>query len=645
MAILFNAGRFKATDLDNAPISGAFLAFYALNTSTPQPVYTDPSLTVALMNPVQADGNGLFPEVWLDDSLPTYKVVFLQPDVTDPTIPGATIWTIGQYNTAFNVDALNRLQNPQTPAELNAGVIPTNFLYRPYTFLRYGLDPTGAVDSTTAINNCFLAAAQANHATVRMGISGALVKVNGAINWPVDKVGCDWEGAFLDCTGLTSGYTLNPTATFADSTTRVGLVKSHPMENFTAMGPSTASNHLSGTGFINITDTGTGTGLAGITIRNGGCYNFFTHFNSATGCFFTAFENWEFATVVYNAANGFTSNFLNLPVAAVSGERNSFTNCYFGIAASSTSTVILNQANNNADTYFKNCSFDAIGAAGRLFTITNGACFWDGCHLEASLDTDYWVFVSGNSTVFAWDQLTIVVDGAKTAFPIFQCDSSVVSGAISVGSTFFVDVSAYSLPLIGGTGIVVQPGPVMVFVGGTLPNYVADALNILSNGLFGITNFTRDGWVAAGPAVPTIVNTPLPPAVVWAPTAVNVIKFTVASAQTNTLTLTRPCKPGQIITGQYYLRADLLTGSGANFNVGVAYLDASGATLLSYNSTFPSGITTTQAYTLTSLNPGGGGYVRAPRGTVNVFVQMTFIGVTVTGAPIVYVGSIELDIQ
>lgn len=48
------------------------------------------------------------------------------------------------------------LFQPQTQAEANAGVVPTNLFYVPGNVLRYGADPAGIVDSATAINNALL---------------------------------------------------------------------------------------------------------------------------------------------------------------------------------------------------------------------------------------------------------------------------------------------------------------------------------------------------------------------------------------------------------------------------------------------------------------------------------------------------------
>ena len=52
---------------------------------------------------------------------------------------------------------------PQTAAELAASVTPTNYGYAPGDVRRYGADPTGVADSTTAINNAILVALAATH--------------------------------------------------------------------------------------------------------------------------------------------------------------------------------------------------------------------------------------------------------------------------------------------------------------------------------------------------------------------------------------------------------------------------------------------------------------------------------------------------
>lgn len=580
----------------------------------------------APLNPFRygADGTG-----GVNDVTARARVLLVQAQVA--ATAGIKEWQNGLAVAAY----------PQTAAEAAASIVPTDYRHRPYTFLRYGLDPTGVSDSTAAINNCFLAAAQANHAKVYMGVSGALVKVNGTINWPVDKCGCDWEGAWLDCTGKTANtVTLQPTSTFADVTTRVGLIKSHPMENFVAMGPVTQANQASYTSdvFILFQDNAVNV-IAGVTIRNGGSYNFYKHAQFLNGAFFEHFDNWEFGVVVFNATNGFTKYFVDMSTASTnSGERNSFSNCFFAIAASSTGTVMLNQGNNNADTYFKNCSFDAIGTSARLMTITAGEVYLDDCHLEGSGDTDKWFALSGSNSVLAWDQLTIVVDGAKTAFSLFDCDSTVSAGCMVMGTTMFVSATAYTVPLISGTGRVQTPGTLAAFGGGTAPQYISSRINLISDGGFVNNSLARDGWAVSGAAPPTLSNTAVPAG------ATNSLKITCATGQNNIATLTRACKPGQIVTMQCNLEATVFTGSGATAALNLNFLDAGGDVLQTIQLAFPGITTTVGVFTTYPPQAGGGTYASAPAGTVNVQLSLNVSGGTITGSPILYASNFILNV-
>ena len=52
------------------------LYFYQTGTSTPQDTYTTNALSVAHANPVEADSAGVFPAIYLDPTLPHYRVTY-----------------------------------------------------------------------------------------------------------------------------------------------------------------------------------------------------------------------------------------------------------------------------------------------------------------------------------------------------------------------------------------------------------------------------------------------------------------------------------------------------------------------------------------------------------------------------------------
>lgn len=73
MAFLFDTGIFSVVSAAGATLPGAKLYFYAAGTSTPQNTYSDMALTVPNLNPVVADANGRFSEIWMGTSL--YKII------------------------------------------------------------------------------------------------------------------------------------------------------------------------------------------------------------------------------------------------------------------------------------------------------------------------------------------------------------------------------------------------------------------------------------------------------------------------------------------------------------------------------------------------------------------------------------------
>jgi len=59
----------RATDANGNTLSGAQWFFYTTGTTTPQPVYTNATLSVAHTNPVVADAGGEFPAIYFDSNL------------------------------------------------------------------------------------------------------------------------------------------------------------------------------------------------------------------------------------------------------------------------------------------------------------------------------------------------------------------------------------------------------------------------------------------------------------------------------------------------------------------------------------------------------------------------------------------------
>lgn len=84
---------------------------------------------------------------------------------------------------------IGALLYPRTAAELSAGVTPSSYAYPPGHFQRYGADPTGTSDSTTAINNAIACSGVANFASRQFAFcDGGDFRIDGTIT--VDAYQC-----------------------------------------------------------------------------------------------------------------------------------------------------------------------------------------------------------------------------------------------------------------------------------------------------------------------------------------------------------------------------------------------------------------------------------------------------------------------
>jgi hypothetical protein len=138
------------------PLSGGKLFTYIAGTSTKQPTYTDSTQTVQNSNPIILNSRGEC-SMWLDQTL-VYKLVLAPANDTDP--PTSPLNTVDNVITPvpftlsqLTQQVLGTILYPQTPAEIFANVTPVLYYYPPGNALRYGVDPTGTVDSTALIQN------------------------------------------------------------------------------------------------------------------------------------------------------------------------------------------------------------------------------------------------------------------------------------------------------------------------------------------------------------------------------------------------------------------------------------------------------------------------------------------------------------
>jgi hypothetical protein len=140
----------KFFDNNGTPMAGGLLFTYVSGTSTKLATYKDQAGTLN-SNPIVLDFRGEA-NVWLDQTL-TYKFVLAPVGDTDP--PTKPIWTVNNISAAVTYASLTQqilgqIIYPRTAAEIAAAITPTSYIYPPGNVLRYGADPTGSADSSTA---------------------------------------------------------------------------------------------------------------------------------------------------------------------------------------------------------------------------------------------------------------------------------------------------------------------------------------------------------------------------------------------------------------------------------------------------------------------------------------------------------------
>jgi len=179
LSMLAGAGA-QFFDNNGIPLAGGLVYTYAAGTNTPQAAYTTSAGSIAHANPIVLDSAGRTPsggEIWLTDAV-AYKFV----------LKTATAVTIGTYdNVTGNASGIYAAFAASSGSSLvgytqgGTGAVATTVqakLRQTVSVLDFGADPTGATDSTTAIQAAITAAPQGGAVYVPNGtykVSDALV--------------------------------------------------------------------------------------------------------------------------------------------------------------------------------------------------------------------------------------------------------------------------------------------------------------------------------------------------------------------------------------------------------------------------------------------------------------------------------------
>jgi len=106
MTQVFNLPIARVFENDGTVGAGYQLFFYETGTTTKKDIYSDEALTTPLTNPVVADANGQFVQIFLEGTGADYKAVLGDDTETDP--PASPLWTCDPVDTySFDVNSFD----------------------------------------------------------------------------------------------------------------------------------------------------------------------------------------------------------------------------------------------------------------------------------------------------------------------------------------------------------------------------------------------------------------------------------------------------------------------------------------------------------------------------------------------------------
>lgn len=677
-----------SVDLTGNILAGGSIKTFLAGTTTPLATYSDPSGNTPNSTIIDLDNNSL-PEtngIYLDVTK-SYKFVWFdaqgnQVNVRD-NIAGnpypAQIITPYTPGTDIDItDFVVSLNYPRTDAEVNATVTPINYNYLPYTLLRYGADPTGATDSTTALQNAINCAQEANYSMVTVGVPGALLKIGSAWTIDTNKTGIDFQGAYINASSFVTGHWLTPTQSATDVNQRPTLNAAHPIQNAIMQGPGIQNAVTNAVYMVDSASTPT---IAGVIFKNIGFQDWGQDVIFDNGSFCTIFDSCTFNVTIAGSTSPATTYSITQLNGNNTGERNVFINCSFY-----NKQFICQNAGPGADLYFQNCSLDGFNV---LFLSSGGSSIYaDNCHIESNTDVAYWIMAGAALTLLAppsgtsstlvsnWTGSTgayniifsdsqvktvtltngattatwtgaltgsptvnisivginsvvsitggcIIVDSNKPSFAICYSDNTISNGGIYLDNVNFIfGGKTISQPICAGAGVFEIKTP--HFGRDDTRPLLGSFLNRFTYPLFDSSNYTSD-WTLVNSAR---TNSTAPPGSTWS-LAFNAAMSTNASASRQI-----SCKAGDWLNGSlYYYFPGSISGT---FIGQIGFTDAggnplNGATIFS---------TTTTVGTWTQVEFGL--QIQAPPGTV--FGELSFSLSGASGTSVGYIGNVQFFI-
>jgi hypothetical protein len=215
------------------------------------------------------------------------------------------------------------------------------------------------------------------------------------------------------------------------------------------------------------------------------------------------------------------------------------------------------------------------------------------------------------------------VAASKVNFSPFYSDSTAVRGGVVIRDhAYLFSGASHTQYLVGGTGRADVSG-LMQFASSQYPA-ISASFNALAYGGFESANYTAE-WTLASGAVRSTAE---------ARTGSYSLSFPASSGVTPSASCLIPCKPGQIVNGDYYYKALNITGTSGSFYAQIDYMDKGGNVI---SNVYGVAVTTTNVSAWTRVNLA---VPPAPSGTVNVKLFWNIFGTT-SGAPTAYIDDIN----
>lgn len=516
---------------------------------------------------------------------------------------------------------INSFQLSQS--EIAAGVTPVDFSYPLYTLLRYGADPTGAADSTVALQSAINAAQEADHAMVLVGVTGAILKIGSGWTIDTNKIGIDFQSAYLNASTFTTGNWLTPTQSASDVNQRPSLNAAHPIMNATWQGPGIQNSTAI---CLYLNDPNPTETIAGLTFKNIGFQDWGQDVYFGIGAFCTIFDLCTFNVTLAGSGGVATTYSITQAVAANSGERNIIRDGGFY-----NKELIAQNLQGGADLYFQNVSFDGFNTA---FFVGGGAAIYvDNSHIESNTDVAYWGQVgasggaSGQNGVLSIRGGTIITDANKPNFSFFYSDSTVNNGGIYLDDVEFIfGGKTIGQPLCAGSGAfkVINPH----FGNADTRPMLGLYANRLSYPGFESASYVAD-WTLTGSG-----GSPAPPVRSSAQAHSGTFSLSFPATSTNTPSAVRqiPCSAGAYTFGElWYLFPGTISGT---LFGSIAFTDA-GGNVIGSGSSFLAVTSVTSSWTEVKFNLQN----QAPAGTVYAELTLDLFGAT--GTSVGYIDDVE----